>query len=335
VEHRSIGALSVSVVGLGCNQLGTAACDEAASQRVLAEALDAGIQFFDTSDEYGRNYADSSDLTGWGRSEEILGRVLRSRRDEVVMATKFGPPGPLSDDPDDELYSAERSHASARGVQLAAEGSLRRLQTDRIDLFQLHFPDPRFPIDETLAALDDLVRDGKVREIGCCNLSGTELRAAAAAAHDLGLRRFVSAQNSLNILQRAALDGVMPACEELDMAFIPYYPLASGVLTGKYRREAPTPAGARVTEQFTDEARRRVLSERTFARLDALEAFAQSRSRSLLELAFAWLLGHPRVASVIAGATRPDQVRANAAAADWRLSPDEVDEVTRTVASVG
>jgi aryl-alcohol dehydrogenase-like predicted oxidoreductase len=302
MEPRTIGSLSVSVVGLGCNQLGTSACDEATSSKVVADALEAGITFFDTSDEYGRSYADPSDLSGWGRSEELLGRALAGHRDDVVIATKFGPVGHIG--PGGEaLFAWERSEASARGVRIAAEESLQRLGTDHIDLYQLHFPDPRFPIEETLGVLDELVAAGKVREIGCSNFTGAELRAA-----------------------------VMPACDELKVAFVPYYPLASGVLTGKYRRSDPEPAGARLTEQVDDATRERILSDRAFTRLEALERYAKDHGRSLLELAFAWLLGQPSVATVIAGASRPGQPAANARAAGWRLSPDEVGEITRLVA---
>lgn len=331
MEHRTIGSLSVSVVGLGCNQLGTRFCDDAASAEVLREALDAGITFFDTSDEYGRNYADASDVAGWGRSEELLGRALAAHRDEVVVATKFGPVGPVTPD-GGPLFAWERSEASGRGVRIAVEESLQRLGTDRIDLYQLHFPDPRFPIEETLGVLDELVAEGKVREIGCSNFSGAELRAACDAATRGGLRPFVSAQNALNLFQRKALDDIVPACDELGVAFIPYYPLASGVLTGKYRRSDPAPPGARLTEQVDDTTRGRILTDRAFDRLEALERYAADHGRTLLELAFAWLLGHRPVATVIAGASRPGQAAANAGAATWRLSDAQVTEITSLVA---
>jgi aryl-alcohol dehydrogenase-like predicted oxidoreductase len=331
MEHRRVGGLSVSVVGLGCNQLGTAACDEAVAEGVVHEALDAGITYFDTSDEYGRDYADPSNAGGWGRSEEILGRTLRDHRDEVVIATKFGPFGPFGDPTVGDLVYAERSEAGARGIGIAVEESLRRLQTDRIDLYQLHFPDHRFPIEETLGALDELVRAGKVREIGTSNFSGDELRAAHVAASSHGFRPFASMQGHLNLLRRAALDDVLPVCDELGVAFIPYFPLASGVLTGKYRRGMPPPAGTRLVDQFDDATRARLLSDRLYTRLEALEAYAKDHGRTLLELALGWLLGLPSVATVIAGAAKPGQAAANAQAGDWRLSPEQVAEVTEIV----
>ncbi len=324
VEHRSIGQLSVSVVGLGCNQIGTAFCDEAQSTRIVNEALDAGINYFDTADEYGSNYSDPNDPGGWGRSEEYLGRALKTRRDEVVIGSKFGvhPHG----DP-------EHGGASRRWADLAVEDSLRRLGTDRIDLYQLHFPDPAVPVEETLGALDEMVRQGKVREIGCSNFSAGALHDAAGAARRTGLRPFASTQGPLNLLQRAVLDDVMPACEQLGMTFIPYYPLASGMLTGKYRRGRPLPAATRLSDQLPEAARQRIFTDRTFDRLEALEAYAAESGHTLLQLAFAWLLGHPSVATVIAGAAKPGQSSANAAASGWRLTPEEVAEVTRVVRS--
>jgi aryl-alcohol dehydrogenase-like predicted oxidoreductase len=321
MDHRAIGELSVSVVGVGCNQFGTSA-DKTTTAAIVHEALDSGLNFFDTADEYGRNYADPNDPNGWGRSEELLGEAVQGRRDEVVIASKFGIGRP--GDPDS-------GGASAGWITTAVEHSLRRLGTDRIDLYQLHFPDAATPIEETLAALDRLVRDGKVREIGCCNLSSDALADADAAARQQGLRRFVSVQAPLNVIQRGSLDDVLPACERLGLAFIPYYPLASGMLTGKYRRGEAPPAGARLTEQVSEEARARLLSDRTFKRLEALEGWAAGRGHSLLELAFAWLLGHREVATVIAGAAKPGQAAANAEAARWTLTPDEVAEVTTIV----
>ena len=322
MHFRTIGSLSVSVVGLGCNQLGTAYCDEATSARIVDEAIDSGITYFDTADEYGANYADHDDPTGWGHSEEVLGQALGSRRDQVIIGSKFGvhPHG-----------QADGGGGSAAWARRALEASLRRLGTDHIDLYQMHFPDPSVPIEETLGALDTMVQEGKVREIGCCNFSGAGLEEASAAAVGAGLRPFASIQSPLNLIQRVTLDDVMPACDRLGMAFIPYYPLASGMLTGKYRRGEAPPAATRLSEQLAPEARERILSDRTFARLEALEAFAVDRGHTLLDLAFAWLLGHPRVATVIAGAARPGQASTNARSADWQLSPDEVEEATRTV----
>ena len=319
-----MGSLSVSVMGLGCNQFGTAACDESTSREIVAEALDSGITYFDVADEYGQNYADPTDPRGWGRSEEILGRALGARRDDVVVATKFGS-RPHGDD--------TRGGASARWARVAVEDSLRRLGTDHVDLYQLHFPDPAVPIEETLSVLDELVQAGKVREVGCCNFTGAMLREAAATADAGGLRPFVSEQSALNLFQRGALDDGVPACVELGMTFVPYYPLASGMLTGKYRRGTSLPKDTRLTDgrMVTPDARERLFSERTFARLEALEQFAADRGHSLLELAVGWLRAQPTVATVLAGAARPGQASSNAAAVGWKLSTPEVEAATRTV----
>lgn len=197
MEKRSIGSLSVSVVGLGCNQIGTKACDGADAVRVVQEAVDAGITFFDTSDEYGRDYMNPGDLTGWGHSEEVMGEALRHCRDAVVVASKGGPYGPF--DEEGVAGLAERSRASATGIRIAVEESLSRLGMDHIDLYQLHFPDPGVPLEETLGVLDDLVSEGKIQEIGCSNFSGQELTAAADLADQLGRRRFASTQSPLNL----------------------------------------------------------------------------------------------------------------------------------------
>jgi aryl-alcohol dehydrogenase-like predicted oxidoreductase len=323
MESRRIGALDVSVVGLGCNQLGTPYCDLETSKQIVTEALDSGVTYFDTADEYGLNYADPHSNDGWGRSEEHLGAALRGRRDEAVIGSKFGikPHG-----------GVEGGGASARYVAKAVEDSLRRLGTDRIDLYQLHVEDPSVPIEETLGALQELLRQGKVREIGCCNFSPASLEEARGTAEKAGLRPFASLQSALNLLQRQALPELLPTCDRLQMAFIPYYPLASGMLTGKYRRGEDRPTGTRLTDQLGADAQARVFSERAFARVEALEAYAAERGRTLLELAIGWLLGQPAVATVIAGAARPGQVRANSEASDWVLSPDEVAEATAVVA---
>jgi aryl-alcohol dehydrogenase-like predicted oxidoreductase len=326
MERRAIGNLQASVVGIGCNQFGTKSCDEPSSRRVIDEAFDAGITFFDTADEYGTAYFDPHDRSGWGASEEILGRALRGRRDDVVVASKFGA-HPHGDD--------ERGGNSARWIRQAIEDSLRRLQTDWIDLYQVHFPDPSVPIDETLGALRDLVEAGKVREVGCCNFSAEQLQEARDAVESGAGLRFVSAQSALNLFQRGALDDVIPACREMEMAFVPYYPLASGMLTGKYRRGRPMPTGTRLVDQVPDDTKQRVFSERAFARVEALTAHAEASGHTLLELAFAWLLAQPTVATVIAGAAKPGQAAANANAATWRLSPDEVQEVTHVVSTAG
>jgi aryl-alcohol dehydrogenase-like predicted oxidoreductase len=319
---REIGELSVSVVGLGCNQLGTAYCDAPTSERIVRAAIDAGITYFDTADEYGANYADPDDASGWGRSEELLGAALKSVRDQVVIGSKFGvqPHG-----------QPDGGGGSTRWARIALDASLQRLGTDYIDLYQLHRPDPSVPIEETLGVLDEFRRVGKIREIGCCNFSGAQIAEADQVAVAAGIRPFASVQSALNILQRAALEDVLPTCDRLGKAFIPYYPLASGMLTGKYRRGQPLPGSSRLTEQIDDDARARILSDRGFSRIEALEKFASDRGHSVIELAFAWLLGYSNVSTVIAGASKPEQVATNAAAGDWVLTPDEVIETVRVV----
>ena len=298
MERRRLGQLEVSVVGLGANSFGTTYAtpvDVDGTRAVVDAALDVGVNFIDTADIYGD-------------SEEFLRVALDGRRDEVVLATKFG----------------ARSGAGTASVTEGVENSLRRLGTDHIDLYQLHRPDENVPIDETLTALDGLVRAGKVLEIGCSNFSAEQLAEATDVSATRGVARFVSVQNDLSVLRSRAATDVLPACEQLDIGFIPYSPLASGLLTGKYHRgEAPGP-DTRIGH-LSSEQQERSLSERTFGRLDRLEAFAAERGHTLIELAFGWLLAQPRVVSVIAGATRPDQVRANAAAAGWVLTADEAD----------
>ena len=328
MEHRNIGSLIVSVVGVGCNQFGTATCDETTSRAIISEALESGVTFFDVADEYGENYADPNDPAGWGASEEILGRSLKGHREQVVIATKFGS-HPHGDE--------SRGGNSARWARRALEDSLRRLRTEYIDLYQVHFPDPEVPIEETLSVLTDFVVAGKVREIGCCNFTSEMLHEAARSSNTGAFRPFVSVQSALNVFQRGALEDVLPACHELGMAFIPYYPLASGMLTGKYRRGMPLPSDTRLTDgrMVGPDARERLFSDRTFARLDALEGFAGERGHSLLELAIGWLLAQPRVASVIAGAAKPGQVASNAAATGWRMSLAEADQATQTMRRAG
>ncbi len=303
MEQRRVGSLSVSLVGLGCNNFGGRIPDERRSAEVVHAALDAGITLFDTADVYG----------GSGRSEEHLGKALAGRRDEVVVATKFG--NPMDD-------SGERQGASARWIVRAAEDSLRRLGTDRIDLYQQHVPDPTVSIDETLRALDDLVREGKVREVGHSNFSAAQMDEAATVAAERGCTPFASAQNELSLLRRRALDEVLPACERHGLGMLPYFPLASGVLTGKYRRGEAPPAGTRLAG-MPEERRAKALADRQLDLVERLESFAAERDRTVLELAFAWLTGLPAMASVIAGATSPEQVRANAAAGSWSLGAED------------
>lgn len=299
MEKHRIGSLDVSVVGLGCNNFGWK-LDEQGTASVVHAALDAGITFFDTADTYGGT-----------NSEVFLGRALGTRRVEVVVATKFG----WELDP-------RRKGARPEYVRRAVEDSLRRLGMDRIDLYQLHRPDPTVPIEETLGALDELVRAGKVRQIGCSNFSATQLRAADRAAD--GRARFVSVQNEYNLLQREPEREVLPECERLGLSFLPYFPLANGLLTGKYRKGQPPPPGARLASgaRFAD-----MLSDNSLAVIESLIAFAELRGHTLLQLAFAWLLARPVVASVIAGATSPEQVRANAGAAGWRVTNADLAEI--------
>jgi aryl-alcohol dehydrogenase-like predicted oxidoreductase len=305
VDTRKIGSLDVSLVGLGCNNLGMT-LDYEASARVVHAAIEAGITFFDTADIYGAT-----------KSEVFLGRALDGRRDQVVIATKFG-----------MRVDEQRHGARPEYVRQAADDSLRRLGTDRIDLYQLHQPDPTVPIADTLGALDDLVRAGKVREIGCSNFSAAQIRDAPAAA-PAGAASFVSVQNELSLLNRAAERDVLPECERLGLAFLPYFPLASGLLTGKYVRGATAPDGTRLS---LDWAASRFLNDERLATVEALAAWARSRDHTVLELAVSWLASHQTVASVIAGATSPQQVRANASAAAWHLTAAdrlEVDAIVR------
>ena len=303
-----IGQLAVSVVGLGCNNFG-GRIDLAATQAVVDAALEEGINFFDTADIYGGT-----------KSEVLLGQALGARRDEVIVATKFG----MGDG------TTLPAGASAASVMAAAEGSLRRLGTDRIDLYQLHLPDDKTPIDETLDAMDRLVRDGKVREIGCSNFDGVRLDAAAASAEQHGTARFESVQNELSLLRRRGEADLLEACTRHDLAILPYFPLASGMLTGKYRRGEAPAAGTRLAG-LEGAGRERALSDKRFDAVEALETLARERGHTLLELAMSWLAGLPHLASVIAGATKPEQVRANVAAVGWQLTSDDrarVDELT-------
>jgi len=301
---RQIGSLDVSLVGLGCNNFG-GRTNESQSTEVVRAALDVGINFFDTADVYGGT-----------RSEEILGAALGQDRADVIVATKFG-----------MTVSPERSGAAPKYVKSALEESLRRLGTDYVDLFQLHRPDPATPIGDTLAALADLVKAGKVREIGCSNFSAAQLREADAAAAE-GAPRFVSVQNQYSLLQREPELEVLAECERLGMAFIPFSPLANGLLSGKYRRGEPPPPGTRIAGMPADR-REALLAEATMDVMDELERFAQQRGHSLLELAIAWLAAKAVVASVIAGATRAEQVSANVRAAEWVLTEEELQAVDR------
>jgi aryl-alcohol dehydrogenase-like predicted oxidoreductase len=299
MRTRRIGTLTVSEVGIGCNNFG-ARLDEAGTRSVVDAAIEAGISLFDTADIYGGT-----------QSEVLLGRALGARRDDVVVATKFGMP-----------VDAERSGARPDYVRRALEDSLRRLGTDRVDLYQLHVPDDATPIGDTLATLDDLVRQGKVREIGCSNFTAAQLREAAEAVGP-GAARFVSVQNQYSLLYREPEREVLPECERGGLALLPYYPLASGLLSGKYASgNAPAP-GTRMAA-YPAERTSAWLTEHNLSAVAALGAYAESRGHTVLELAVAWLLSRPVVASVIAGAMSPEQVHANAAAASWVLDDTDL-----------
>jgi aryl-alcohol dehydrogenase-like predicted oxidoreductase len=299
MELRSIGSLRVSVVGLGCNNFGMT-IDEAATGRVVSAALDTGVTFFDTADIYGST-----------KSEEFLGRALAGRRPQAIVATKFG-----------MAVDDQRKGARPEYVRRAAEDSLKRLRTDYIDLYQLHQPDPQVPIADTLGALNELVTAGKVKEIGCSNFSAEQLDEASRATKP-GAARFVSLQNEYSLLHREPEGSVLPACQRLALGFLPYFPLASGLLTGKYDPREGAPKGSRLAQSWTS----RFTSDRNVRIAEALKAFAAARGHTLLELAFSWLASRPQVASVIAGATSPEQVRANAAALNWSLTPGELAEI--------
>ena len=296
-QRRKIGALEVSLTGLGCNNFGWR-IDAAQSARVVQAALDSGIDFFDTADIYDK-----------GHSEEYLGRALAGRRREAVIATKFG-----------MKFDETRQGARPEYVRQAAEDSLRRLGTDYIDLYQLHQPDPSTPIADTLGALGDLVRQGKGREIGCSNFSAQQIREAGG--------RFVSVQNQYNLLHREPEAEVLPECRSSHLAFLPYFPLANGLLTGKYRKGQPLPPGSRGDAGWGP----KVFTEENLDKVERLVQFVATRGHSLLELAFSWLAAQPTVASVIAGAVSAEQVEANAAATRWNLAPEDLRQIDALLA---
>jgi aryl-alcohol dehydrogenase-like predicted oxidoreductase len=300
MDIRRIGSLEVSVVGLGTNNFGLGMAGDDVPP-VVDAAVESGINFFDTSDSYGE-------------SEERLGLALGRRRDEVVIGTKFGSP----------VGEGGTGGAEPGYVREAVERSLTRLGTDRIDLYQLHRPDPLTPIADTLGVLDTLVREGKVREIGCSNFSAAQLGEASSAVAP-GAAHFASVQNHYNLVNRADERQVLPECERLGLAYLPYFPLASGLLSGKYTQGQAPPAGTRM-ERWGGRAAG-LLSDQNFDIVDALSAWAGERGHTILDLAFAWLIAKTPVASVIAGATSADQVRANVAAGGWRLSAEEEAEV--------
>ncbi len=317
MEQRNLGrsGLIVSAVGIGCNNFG-GRVDREATRAVVHKALDLGITFFDTSDTYGEA----------GASEEYLGRALAGRRDEIVLASKFARPMDRAMDHGGRLQGASR-----RYIMSAVEASLTRLNTDYIDLYYQHIADPRTPIEETLRALDDLVRQGKVRYIGCSTLSAWQVVEAQWTSTHFGLDRFVACQERYNLLEREIDQELMPVIQSYGLGLIPFAPLANGLLTGKYRRDSALPVGARLAT--TPRLAERYLTQANWAVIERLGGFCAARGRSLLELAFSWLLHRPAVASVIAGATAPEQVEANVHAAEWALSREDMDEIDRITAN--
>jgi aryl-alcohol dehydrogenase-like predicted oxidoreductase len=310
-EYRRLGksGLTVSVVGLGCNNLGranTATESQAGTDAVVTAALDAGVTLFDVADTYGREP---------GLSEAMLGKALAGRRDEAVVATKFGMDMRGANGPD---FGAR---GSRRYIIRAAEASLRRLGMDWIDLYQFHTPDPRTPIDETLSALDDLVTSGKVRYLGHSNRAGWQIAEAEFVARSAGGARFISAQNHYNLLDRRAELEVIPAAEAFGLGVLPYFPLANGLLTGKYSPDT-APEGSRLSHTRTN-----LVHDADWDQLKRFSAFAEERGLTEIQVAFSWLAAQPAVSSVIAGATRPEQIRQNAAAVAWVPAPDELAEL--------
>lgn len=310
MEFRNLGksGLRVSAVGLGCNNFGGRLGLEE-TRKVIHKALDLGITLFDTADVYGNK----------GGAEDLMGQVLGGRRKDIVLATKFGMP----------MDDAEKKGASRRYIFSAIEGSLRRLRTDWIDLYQLHQADPWTPIEETLRALDDLVHQGKVHYIGCSNVASWQLVEAQWVARHFGLNAFVSCQDEYSLLARNVELHLMPVVQAYQLGFLPYFPLASGLLTGKYRRGKPMPEGARLTT--TQRSADRILTEANWEKVERLAAFCAARGHTLLELAFSWLAARPAVASVIAGATKPEQLEENVNAINWRFTPEDlaaIDQIT-------
>ena len=309
MEYRNLGSsgLRVSLVGLGCNNFGMR-LDLEQTRAVVDRAFDLGITLFDTADMYG----------GRGGSETQLGKILGHRRKDIVLASKFGMA--MSDD-------GTKIGASRRYIMSAVEDSLRRLKTDWIDLYQLHQPDPLTPLDETMQALDDLVTQGKIRYIGCSNLPSWQVVESQWSSKSMGLTRFVSCQDEYNILNRNVEAELIPAMQKYGCGLLPYFPLASGLLTGKYKR-TEMPEGARLTDMPTF-ANRIYLTDENFDIVDNLHKFANKTGHSILELAFGWMASRPTTASIIAGATKPEQIDANVAAVNWVLSQSEIDEVNK------
>jgi len=315
MEIRNLGnsGLRVSAVGLGCNNFG-GRIDLDATKKVVHAALDAGITLFDTADMYGNR----------GGSETQLGQILGARRKDIVLATKFG----MQMDDAGVLKGGSR-----RYIMQAVEASLKRLKTDWIDLYQMHRPDPLTPIEETLRALDDLIRQGKVRYVGCSNKPAWQAVEAVLCARAAGTTAFISCQDEYSLLMREAERELIPAMQAYGLGLLPYYPLASGLLTGKYRRGVEPPPDSRFAA--APFFRNKHLNDANFVKVEALERFCAERGRTLLELAFSWLASRPVVSSVIAGATKPEQIAANVKAASWRLTADELEEIDELAPSPG
>jgi aryl-alcohol dehydrogenase-like predicted oxidoreductase len=306
---RNLGksGLRVSLVGLGCNNFGQR-MDLESSRLVLHRALDAGITLFDTADVYG----------GRGGSETAMGQILGDRRKDIVLASKFGMP----------MDDGEKNGGSRRYIVSALEASLKRLKTDWLDLYQMHRPDPATPIEETLRALDDLVRAGKVRYIGCSNFTAAQMTEAQWAARHFNLNAFISAQDEYSLLRRGLDKENLPMMERYGLGLLPYFPLASGLLTGKHKR-----GGDRAGTRLAMPTFASILTDANFDKIEQLEAFAQARGHTILELAFSWLAARPTVGSIIAGATRPEQVDANVKAAGWTLSAADLAEIDKITAA--
>jgi aryl-alcohol dehydrogenase-like predicted oxidoreductase len=309
VEFRNLGnsGLKVSVVGLGCNNFGMR-IDAEQTRVVVSKALDEGINLFDTADIYG----------GRGGSETMLGKALGPRRQEVIVASKFGMA--MGDGP-------FMKGGSRRYIMSACEASLKRLNTDYLDLYQIHFPDPETPQEETMSALNDLVRAGKVRYLGHSNYSGVQTADAAWISKTKGYAPYISAQNQYNLLDRRIEKDLTPACEQFGVGILPYFPLASGFLTGKYKRGEEPSKDTRLGAM--SQMAKGALTDSNFAILDKLTEFSRSHGHSVLELAIGWLASMPQVSSVISGATKPEQVSANVKAGDWKLSAEELGEVDK------
>ncbi|MFA6965657.1 aldo/keto reductase [Bosea sp. (in: a-proteobacteria)] len=307
MQFRNLGrsGLRVSLVGLGCNNFG-GRIDDAAAAKVVDAAIEHGITLFDTADIYGNR----------GGSETVLGALLGARRKDIVLATKFGM---------DMNGAGTMKGGSRRYIMNAVEASLRRLRTDWIDLYQMHRFDPLTPVEETLRTLEDLISQGKVRYIGCSNFAPWQVADAAWSARDLGVTGFASAQDEYSLLKRGAESDLIPAATHYGMGLLPYFPLANGLLTGKYKRNAPMPEGARMTREAPRAAE--VLTEANWEKTEKLTAFCEARAKTLVGLAFSWLAAQPVISSVIAGATRPEQVAANVKAAEWALTAEDLAEI--------